>query len=226
MKQLLHLAFTLFCLLSGYSLFAQGLYSSSPAITELYGVWTDGKQTIENHNAITAQTNTKYIADHLFKFKNIIMIHTEKLEFKGKVWYIWMIDYKMESSGGSGEYMTNFLALTETQNESLRALSGKSVSIVQIPCHCTMSMVRDWKEEMVIDGIKEAILTKGDISAITFCLTAKKSGDDILFNYDVDCWTYSGNISNRTYEKLDLLNNLDGGYFRIPVEQWSHLFFR
>ena len=213
-------------LIAGLPLYSQGFYSSSNSAHEIYGVRIEGGQSNENRNAITSIKDSKYVSDHLSWFKNITMIHTEKMEFKGKVWYVWMIDYKMGGADNGEAYMTDYLALTEAQNESLKMASSSVVSLVHIPHYCTMSMVREWEEDELINNIRTAILEKDDFKAITFCITAKKLGENILFNYDVDCWTYSGSKSNRTYEKLDLVDNLDGGYFRIPHKQWENLFLR
>ena len=154
-------------------------------------------------------------------------MQTEKFEYKDKTYYIWVIDYQMKDYGKeAGIEMTIFLVLTEAQNDKLKNVTTKNVCFTQLPCYGTSTFVKFYKEESIIEGIKKALLEKNDISAYTYCLTARKEGEYVLFNYDVDTWTHSGDISKRTYEKLNLNDNLDGGYFKIPLKQWDNLFYR
>ena len=216
----------LFSLISMATL-AQGLYSKSLSITDITGVWSNGYTSVESRNAIASNANPDYVSSHLCDYKNISIITTEKLEYKDKTYYIWEIDYIMKSSiDKDGVPSTHFLALTEAQNSLLKTVSTDDVSIVKIPTYTTMTMFRTYKPETIVEGIKKAILEKDDYMAYTYTITAKKSGDHVYFNYDVDCWTHDGDVNNRKYEILDLFDNIDGGYFKFPIREWMYLFFR
>ena len=207
--------------------FAQGLYSESLAVTKLTGYWTDGVFHTEYANTISNGGTESYVMSHIYKYKNISMIHTAKFEYKDVTYYVWMVDYLMNSSiVKDGAPMTNYLVLTEPQNNRLKNVSTKDVSVVQIPSYTASYITVSTTPEAVLEGIKKAILEKNDLQAITFTITARKQGENVLFNYDVDMWTHNGDVTKRTYEKLDLVNNLDGGYFKIPVKEWQNLFYR
>ena len=206
---------------------AQGLYSKSLAITEIEGVWTNGSVVLEYPSVIASNRNAEYVSSHRYSYKNISMIQTEKLDFKDKTYFVWEIHYQMkEYNKELGVDMIEFLALTESQNNQLKEVSSTDVSIVQIPTYGTMALVKSLMPDEIEAGIKKAILEKEDILANTYTITARREGDCVLFNYEVDSWTHSGDISNRVYDKLDLEDNLDGGYFKIASKEWGHLFFR
>ena len=206
---------------------AQGLYSESLAVTKLTGCWTDGVFKTEYSNTISNGGTESYVMSHIYKYKNISMIHTAKFEYKDVTYYVWMIDYLMNSSVvKDGAPMTNYLVLTEAQNNRLKNVSTKDVSIVQIPSYIASYITVSMTPDAVLEGIKKAILEKDDLRAYTYTITARKQGENVLFNYDVDVWTHKGDVTNRTYEKLDLVDNLDGGYFKIPVKEWQNLFYR
>ena len=189
----------LICVISSY---AQGLYSKSLSVTELKGVWTNGTVTVETDNAIASTKKSDYVKSHLYEYKNIVLMTTEKMEYKDKTYYIWEIMYDTEGiKAGESASIVDFLALTEAQNNQLKNISTKDVSIVQIPNFFTVWTAHDRWPEKTLDGIKKAILEKDDFSANTYTITARKDGAFILFNYDVDVWTYKSNINNRTYER-------------------------
>lgn len=224
MKQGLLLIIAL--LISNVSL-AQGLYSQSLAVTEIEGVWTNGSVVLEYPNVIASNRNAEYVSSNIYSYKNISMIQAEKYDYKDKTYFVWEIHYKMkEYNKEEGVDMIEFLALTESQNNQLKEVSSTDVSIVQIPTFGTMALVKSLMPDEIEEGIKKAILEKEDIMANTYTITARKEDDCILFNYEVDSWTHSGDFSKRVYDKLDLVDNLDGGYFKIANKEWEHLFFR
>ena len=219
---------------------AQGLYDPSPSVTKIWGVWTNGRVTNECPHAISSNSDTKYVRSHYHEYKNIRSMRTEKLSFNGSTYYILEIEHILTTKHVSVDPkllspMTRFLALTEEQNRILKNIPPSiEISLVQIPsCSVTTGYKTIFGEDVeervlkeVEDKIDEAILKKDDIMSVTYSLTARKEGDFILFNYDVDCWTHNGDVTKRDYEKLDLYDNLDGGYFKIPVEEWEKLFAR
>ena len=83
----------LICVISSY---AQGLYSKSLSVTELKGVWTNGTVTVETDNAIASTKKSDYVKSHLYEYKNIVLMTTEKMEYKDKTYYIWEIMYDTE----------------------------------------------------------------------------------------------------------------------------------
>ena len=209
--------FICFALCAWASSYAQGLYSQSLAVTRLTGVWSNGYVTLESPYAIATNKDPEYVASHLFIYKNIQAIQTYKFEYKDKTYYIWGIDFYLDDHSKDGVIVTHFLILSGSQNEKLKNVSSKAVSFLGIPCAFCSYITFVMNRDTAVEAIKKAILEKDDELSYKYCITAKKVGDDIHFNYGIDIGFN---------EPLDLYDNADGGYFRISSEQWGHLFYR
>lgn len=208
------------------SLSAQGLYSKSPEVTDIVGVWTNGVANVEHPNAIAKDRLSSYVSEHLFEYKNVLRIQSEKYSYKGVAYCVLELYYlENNTNTNNGEPAIEYIVLTEEQAARLKGAPEEySVMLTQLPRFGSLELALSSKPADIAGGVRRALTGRRDLLGATCAMTARRFGDTIRFNYSVDIWTYNEDHTAREYIPLELERNPDGGYFRVSAMEWDTLF--